>query len=167
MNQLVLDLNLPAARAIVPLTVCQVLCDKDEDEALSLVERGKLRYAWNIASPNADRREIRVLTASLMSYLADPLRDPKADEITEDQELMGEALAIQKACDPLNRHARLTRTADLARYWSCSRTHILDLVAHGALQGAGKSSSNNLPGRPAAMVVTASAEKFLQRRRIL
>ncbi len=64
------------------VTVVTLLGLKGVDDVIALVEGGKLRWAWNIATPNARRREWRILSRSVNDYL---IHAPAPDISDEDE----------------------------------------------------------------------------------
>ena len=50
---------------LIPLPAAALFLNRSRREVLSLVESGKLRWAFDIRSPRASRREVRILRQSL------------------------------------------------------------------------------------------------------
>jgi hypothetical protein len=69
-TQLGLPITLPDDRALIPLEAAQLILDLDEDSVLGEIERGKIGWAWDIRTPAATRREIRVWRKSLLARAA-------------------------------------------------------------------------------------------------
>ncbi len=108
-----LPICIPAARPLVPLEAIMVLLDIDEDSVLGLIDAGELRWAWNIASSGADRREIRVLRDSLLSYCA----------------LSGQPADAAALWPIVFGHSRdVVRSTELQRLFSCSSSHVHRLI---------------------------------------
>lgn len=59
------DFGFTARRPLVPLSAVAMFLNKSAREVLSLIEDGKLRWAFDIRSAKSSRREIRVLRESL------------------------------------------------------------------------------------------------------
>lgn len=149
--QLALPLTLPSGRPLVPLEACFVLLDRDEDEVLGEVETGKLGWAFDLRTRGAVRREVRVWRESLLERLAG--LQPQTS---------GSTLAVVDTFLP----HRDIRLMELARWFSCSGSHITNLVRDGSLELAG-----DRPCHSSVAAVTricrASVVSFLSCRRIL
>jgi hypothetical protein len=160
--QLQLPISLPVGRMLLPLEAVMVLTDRDEDQVLSLVDTGALTWAWDLRHPDAKRRMIAVWRTSLMLYLEDPQRMGRgvtAAELRRSQ-AQHETEVLQNL---LPRSRPEVRSTELMRMWSCSSTHIHDLI------GAGCFDCVNGPGRGPngyARVTTASVTTFLRERRV-
>ncbi|HZQ47003.1 MAG TPA: hypothetical protein VFC07_08330 [Verrucomicrobiae bacterium] len=62
------DFGFTAKRPLVPLAAVAMFLNKSAREVLALIEDGKLRWAFDIRSAKASRREVRVLRQSLFEY---------------------------------------------------------------------------------------------------
>lgn len=144
-------LTLSAARPLVPLEACQVLLDRDEDAVLALVEKGDLGWAWDIRTPSAIRREVRVWRESLLELMG-------ADRA----EHHGTALAVLDTFLP-HRDIRLT---EIARWLSCSSSHVSNLLRDGCLALAGERPDHSSVAA-VTRVTRASVVSFLDGRRML
>lgn len=125
-----------------------VLLDRGEDEVLQAIETGALAWAWNIATPEATRREIRVWRDSLLALLNGE------KELDQD-----ETVILSKWLPP-----RDLRSPELQRLWSCSSTHIHALLSAGALTQIGVPESTQGP-RSFAVISRESVVAFLRWRR--
>lgn len=85
-----------------------VLLDRDEDDILGAIDCGVIHWAWDIASPGAARREIRIWRDSLIALLG----RTKERDVDEAQVLDGFLP---------NRDIRST---EIQRWFSCSSTHV-------------------------------------------
>lgn len=163
--QLQLPIRIPASRTLLPLEFVQVLLDIDEDQVLSLICSAALEYAWDIASRDADRREIRVWRESVSDYMThdDGPRTPARVRVSASHQDDGPAY---QAVLPSSRPD--FRTTELARSWTASSTHIHQLVADGLIQ----ENAEDRRTRPASgpnsyiKVTRASVISFLLSRRI-
>ena len=125
-----------------------VLADQHEYELEAAVDSGALGPAWNIAGPGAERREIRVWSGSVEGYAR------------------GDRLEARPTFElPLifpHSRPQLSST-ELQRLFSCSSTHIHNLIAAGLLQQIGKPAAERGPNS-AVKVTRASVEQFLNSR---
>ena len=62
------DFGFTARRPLVPLRAVTMFLNLNAREVLSLIEEGKLRWAFDIRSGKARRREVRVLRQSLFEF---------------------------------------------------------------------------------------------------
>jgi hypothetical protein len=79
-TQLRLPLHDPRyRRPMMPVAAVKGILDITEDQVIELVEVDLALWAWNIANPDASRREVRILTQSVARY----------------QELSGQGITVQ------------------------------------------------------------------------
>jgi hypothetical protein len=117
------DLKLPTGRPLVPIEAIMVLLDKSEDDVLNLIECGFLRWAFNIAAPDAERRELRVYRESVLDYLHDAHQQSSYYAFDPDAALERVITAI------LPPGTQPTFTASkFARRLTCSSQHVLNLI---------------------------------------
>ena len=143
-----LPICIPAARPLVPLEAIMVLLDIDEDSVLGLIDGGELRWAWNIASAGSDRREVRVLRESILSYCA----------------LSGQPSGEESLWTIVFGHSRdVVKSTELQRLFSCSSSHVHRLIKDKDLVAlnAATTGPNGF-----ARITRASVIAFLQARRI-
>src|SRR5687768_14820059 len=130
--QLGMDLRISAERPLVPLEACVVLLDQDCDALLNLIERGALRWAFDIRRESADRREVRVLRDCILSY---PLPEKEWQRGGTEAELDD---ATKNILPPLaSEHVAAISTIKvpvLARRFGCEPEHIRNLIKDGSLQ---------------------------------
>ncbi len=62
------DFGFTARRPLVPLRAVTMFLNMNAREVLALIEEGKLRWAFDIRSGKAQRREVRVLRQSLFEF---------------------------------------------------------------------------------------------------
>ena len=62
------DFGFTARRPMVPLAAVMLFLNKDAHEVFTLIDDGKLHWAFDIRSARASRREVRVLRESLFDY---------------------------------------------------------------------------------------------------
>ncbi len=70
------NFDFSARRPLVPLAFVRMMLDKSTREVMALIEEGKLRWAFDLRSAAAERREVRVLQQSLFEYVGRFNRDP-------------------------------------------------------------------------------------------
>lgn len=98
-------------RPLIKLSSCEDFFDRDYDSLAADAEAGIFLFAWNIAQPDAQRRELRVWRDSAMAVWHNrPL--PK---ITEDD--------VYRLILPM----RDIRSTELMRIFSCSQELVRDL----------------------------------------
>lgn len=144
-------LTLPLSRPLVPMEALLTLLDRDEDQVLSEIERGGLGWAWDIRTQGAARREVRVWRDSVMEYMQGV--PPRAS---------GSALAVLDTFLP-HRDVRLT---ELQRWFSCSNTHVCNLLRDACLTVAGPRPEHSSV-TAVTRITHASVVAFLESRRIL
>ncbi len=96
-----------ARRPLVPLSAVTMFLNKSNREVISLIENGKLRWAFDIRSAKASRREIRVLRQSLFECAGLFSRDeimPEAEQ-GEFSKIMDSILAKGVVLSPMNLHS--------------------------------------------------------------
>lgn len=144
-------LTLSAARPLVPLEAVQVLLDRDEDAVLALVEKGDLGWAWDIRTPTATRREVRVWRESVLELMGADIA-----------ERHGTCLGVLDTFLP-HRDLRLT---ELARWFACSSSHVSNLIRDGCLALAGERPDHSSVAA-VTRITRASVVSLLDGRRIL
>ena len=126
-----------------------VLLDRDEDEILHAVESGDLGWAWDIAVPTAERREIRIWRESLLA-LAAGKRDPDLEPHA----------VIARILPPAH-----IRSPQLQRLWSCSSTHIHALLDSDAIAVEAAPVARSGP-QSYTLIRRESIAAFLSNRRV-
>ena len=140
-----------------------VLLDRDEDEVLAAVESGVLGWAWNIARPGAERRELRIWAPSLLSLLAGGRPEaatPRSQESGAAQP-GEELLTLLRGILP----GRDVRSTELQRFFSCSGSHVAHLLQDGCLAPAALRQCEDGPNS-FTRVKRDSVVKFLGGRRV-
>jgi hypothetical protein len=150
------DLGLATGRPMHSVNSAMAILDQDEDAVLNLIELGFLAFAFDIRSPKSSKREPRILTESIRSYLrGDHLRAvvDKSDA------------ALDQALKQLFKHSRPTvRGTEIRRAFNCSSQHILDLVAEDCLKRDEKVKLKTVKSSPA--IYRSSVISFLKSRRL-
>lgn len=122
-----------------------VLCDADEDEILHSIEDGTLAFAFNVGDPGSARREIRVWRDALLKVLRQ-----------QDTTLPGTAAEVLAQILP----QRDLRTTEVQRLFSCSSSHVHDLIAARQLTVAKPARAGSGPNA-AAVLARPSVRDFL------
>jgi hypothetical protein len=136
----------PLKRPLVCVsTACAVLACTNEDAVLALVDSGKLRWAFNIAS-RGSRRVLRIFAGSLADYVAGRKLDEDFNKVL---------------ATILPGHSERIRGANLARMLLCSREHVKHLLAGREFAGSvtQKAGPNSSPE-----ITRVSILKFLRSR---
>lgn len=124
------------------------LLDDDEDAVVLAVEERQLSLAFDIASPGSGRRDLRVWRDSLQALLHREIQ-PRAESL--------EAVrAIVTGFFPESTVAQ----RQLSNVFSCSSSHITNLVERGALALAGERPSHS-HALAATRITRASVVDFL------
>lgn len=148
-SQLELDLVLPVSRPMIPIEVAMTCADRDEDQVLSLIECGKLEWAWDVARAGAVRREIRIWRDSLMAFL-------QGISLTVTQ---GEAVISS-----ILPHSRPEiRASEIRHMFCCSQSHVTHLVDDNLLVATTLSARGPLGS---ARITRQSLITFLLNRRV-
>lgn len=179
------DFGFTARRPLVPLAAVTMFLDKSAREVLALIEQGELRWAFDIRSSKAERREVRVLRQSLFEFtgLYSPPENPSGGE-GEFAKIIG--LILPKGTIPSPGGASgagfrlkmrlpaaefrklrfprepVLRATEIAQSFSCLGQHVHNLIREKSLQAA------NLRCGPKAspLVTRASVVEFLKQRRM-
>lgn len=99
------------------------LLDDDEDAVVLAVENRELSLAFDIATPGAGRRELRIWSRSLEASLRKDFQ-PKAESIEE-------VRTIVRAFFP----RPVMKQTEVANLFSCSLSHVSNLLPSLALAG--------------------------------
>jgi hypothetical protein len=152
-RQLGFDLDLRNHAPLVPAEVAAYFMKGDHDKVINAIDLGLIRWAFNIAMPGADRAEFRIYRESLDAYIH---RDHLQPDYFHDghSRLLPVVIA---ACLPPGAKPWFP-LASLARLWTCSPSHLSNLVQAGHL------AAHQIPGRGplgSAMILRTSAAAFL------
>ncbi len=160
------DFGFSASHPLVPLPAAVLFLNRKQRAVFALIESGELRWAFDIRSPSAGTRAIRILRDSLFEYTR--LR-PR--EVYYESDPL-EFAAIIKAVLP-ERKAKENRRAskpgpepvlscsEVAQCLSCTNNHILNLVRENLL----RTPARHRPGEP-VLILRASVIVFLRQRRM-
>lgn len=138
--------------------------DVTEDELFQLLDRGAF-WAWHVESPGADRELIRLLTFSVQAVTRDRARqllDNEFELCTAVPATADDACAlVLNACR--DKTKPFLSGKEIRRVLNFGRTHLIDLVASGALKLLPGSTYRPGPnGFP--LVPRIAFEQFLQER---
>jgi len=119
MSQLQFQIELPRTKPTVALESCADFFDRDYGTLLADVENRVIKFAWDIATAGAGRREIRIYAASAWAFCYQkPMPDIKEDD-------------VYKIILP----GRDIRSTELMRILSCSHQHLYELSRRSAAPG--------------------------------
>lgn len=126
-----------SGRPLCDIGAAMFLLDRDEDGILHLIEDGQIEYAFDIAAPKADSRELRIWHGSLSRFVAARVVNGlPADQVGADvRSAASKAITIDQVTHDILPGASAHVTAvQLKRAFNCSSTHVHNLIASGALQ---------------------------------
>jgi len=140
-------------RPLISLATAAALANETTDDLLAHVEDGSIRYAFDVATPKASRRAVRVFAGSLANYLG------KQSEARAD----GAPALLATVNDIFPELAETIRTSTLAQIFACDQEHALELIHTGAVRAVnsfGRGRGNS------ALVTRRSCVEFLISRRV-
>ena len=156
MKQLQNQLPLRDPRYSHPLCAmptAKVLLGQTEDGIFALLDEGAV-VAVDIRTPDAIKRDLRILTASIAAHLAGDNEALAA--ITPER-------AVQMILAPANHARPVFLGTEIKRLLNCGRKHVVNLVTTGALPLApGSVLRRGVGGTPT--VERAALERFLTSR---
>lgn len=157
-RQIDLPLAIPAMRPLLPVEAVMVLADCDEDYVLTLIDLGFL-VAFDIRSSGAERRELRIWRESLIWFLE---HRSQLDLTIKVQSSKVRVPTHEEALIHLFPHAReRLRSPEVQRLFSCSQTHVAQLLADSLLDAENESR----PGPNGYVwILRTSISAFLTRR---
>lgn len=79
------DFGFTKRRPLLPMPAVAMFLNKRSREVMELIEDGELRWAFDIRSAKAGRREVRVLRQSLFEYAGLFSREPEKPETEKDE----------------------------------------------------------------------------------
>ena len=151
-------LRVPALAPLLTVEAVRAALSYTEDEVIFDLEDGTLAWAWNIASSDAQRREVRVFAPCVEQRRA-WLENPKWRVKTF------AAADVEAALFPSRGGKPFVTSTDLRLALCCSADLVIDLIDAGELRLVEGTSYS--AGRTGGAVVTwASVVKFLKDRRI-
>jgi len=144
--QLQLDLRVALRRPLLPSKAVEALLDLGPDGVIREIESGRLEWAWDIRSPDAAKRDLRVW-APCVRHFMDGVFAPIA----------GDPYA---AILPATR--AVWRGTDLQRLFTCSETHITHLLDAGELTALNPQRARTI----SAEIPRLAVLNFLLKRRL-
>jgi hypothetical protein len=142
-------------RPLMPLSAVMWRLDRHEADIIAMIEEGDLLWAFDIRAPKAVKPEPRILTQSVVDFLAGN-RPPLQDEETEWQRV---ASLIFPAKPVLVR-------CELAALLNCGRSHAMDLVRGCHFRLAPGHTIRPGPGG-SPHIIADSVKDWLRKRRML
>ena len=154
-------------RPLVDVWAACAALDCSEDAVVNLVDEGRLRFAFNLASRHAHtRRCIRILSRSLAEFQAGAVPGLGAMSATQDAAAFAEALKL--IFPALTRYATggsTVRVTTIGRKFNMGTDHVLNLCDENSLRLVPGTVRRRGPnGSP--QVDFASVAKFLAARRL-
>ena len=154
--------QLAILRPLVNLWTAVAALDRSQNEVIALIEDGKLRYAWNIASRASGHREIRILTQSLVEFQSSQRLPP----VPPDEEFQRVVKLIFPAVSYKNGVAASVCATTITKRFSAGSQHVLALADEGSLRFVKDAVRRRGPnGSPA--IEFASVVQFLKQRRMV
>lgn len=145
-------------RALMCVQSAMWALDLNEDEVLRLIDDGQLLWAFDISSPGARCRDIRILSDSVAAIMQG--RPVAALNETSIQE----AWVVSRIFPA----AEFVKVKEVARILSCSSTHVFHLVHSGAVQAEPTSWASRRSGPKGSPVIyTQSLQRWLLKRRVV
>lgn len=145
-----LAMPITSRRPLVPIEVAVFALDvQGPDDVLRQIESGRIEWSWDIASPGAERREVRIFWRCL----------------THQMRAFGGSGQIENAVynEVIPSHWGRVRAASIYRRWACSQELVSKLLAAGCLTGI-TAAQRGQAGSPE--VTRASVIQFLEGRRL-
>jgi hypothetical protein len=157
-----LGLDIPVSIQLVPMQVGRVLLALDDDYICEAIEVGRLRWAFDISTPDAERGELRLHRQSLLDAVRDKAADPNWLRATprEKYDYLAHLPEILKQCLPPG-DKPFFALSSLARRWTCSPQHIQNLIDAGCLTALARAQ---MGPNGSAMIMRESTITFLTAR---
>lgn len=162
-RQAELALDLSPTIPLVPDEVARVLLAlPDPDYVAQAIENGHIPFAFNIATPDAERGALRIYRESLLDALFAKAHYGSSwlTIIPPRRDLLAELPRVLAACLPPGDKPFIA-LASLARRWTCSPQHIQNLIDAGSLTALARAQ---MGPNGSAMITRVSAEQFLTAR---
>lgn len=132
-------------RPTMTVDAAKGVLDCTEDDIVAMIDERYALVAWNIATPGANRRELRILTASVSEYLRD---NPDHSECYHSMICPSDAIS-----HVLPKHEKPFVTGiEIQRALNCSSTHVIRLIESKSL--ALVPGSNYQPGPGGSPCIT-------------
>ncbi len=109
-------INITLRRPLISLAAAAAIANEPTDAITEAVDSGAIRFAFDVAQPDAARRAIRVLSQSLAKYI---------ERVAQPPEQPGAFARVVESLFPAL--AQNIRTDTLCRVLDCDRKHIFRL----------------------------------------
>lgn len=152
-RQLSLSIELPPSIPLVHVETAENVLGTDFDHVCEHIELGRIRWAFNIAMPDAERGELRIYRPSLISCHHKEYLQPGYRAYDH----LANLPAILAECMPPGTRPWF-ELSKLARRWSCAPTHLQNLIDAGCLQVIARA---RMGANGSAQILRESAEQFL------
>lgn len=126
MKQMALQLPVTSATTLVSVDTARAVLGLDAQSVTALCESGELEYTFDLRRTDAERREVRIWTESLLAY-ARGIRLP-ADPMAAIESIIGHSLAEWIACSQLSLRFTVHRRSVVR--WIESRDVVGVLTGH-------------------------------------
>lgn len=151
--QMVRPITFELRRPLISIAAASAIANEPAESLIKAAESGQIQFSFNIASPEATRRSIRVVASSLLQYIKG------VQPGTEPPGALGQL--VESIFPSLT---KTIRTETLARLLDCEGQHPLQLAKLGLLRcvragRAGKFGS--------ALFCRSSCVEFLKSRRLV
>jgi hypothetical protein len=139
------------SRPVVSLQACTDFLGVDCDGIMAMIDTGNLLYAFNISTPKARCREVRVLSEALMAYIQRRPCQVKS---------LREAVDVILPRPTTVKSFQTIRGSTLFRRLGCSQGHVKNLIDCGELRVA----PFNAKRCESPFILRSSASAWLHRR---
>jgi hypothetical protein len=185
------DFGFTPQRPLVPMRAVTMFLNRDAKDVLSLIEDGKLRWAFDIRSVKATHREVRVLRQSLFEFgglysPSEPLEERGdleflkiINSVLPPGVVVSPSQVFRRGKATTNFHVKMRVTSatfrkllfprepilrgtEVARCFCCLPQHVLNLVKEKSLQGV----NLRLGPKASPLITRASVVQFLKERRM-
>jgi hypothetical protein len=156
-------------RPLAQLPAVRLLLKCDLRHVNALIDEGRLRWVFNIATRDAHKHEIRVLWQSVVEFLR---LWPKSNtsyrsDTTEFDRVIDLILPPAKMPQTSATREPFLTGAEVSKCFSCNSQHVINLLREQSLRGLAARGLSIREGPKASPLITrASLIQFLKERRI-
>lgn len=145
------DFDLGQGRPLHTVSAIMGIFDISADDVLYLIEDGRFAWAFDIASPGAHARELRIWRNCLL--------------LAKGGDMTGAGLDLQQVVDDILPKPTLpnVRASSLCRSFNCGSTHVHDLIRAGCLTEVADPDRGLTNTR---LITRSSVVNFLAARRV-
>ncbi len=154
-------LHVPMRVPLVSIATAKAMLRVNEDEIHDLITVGEFEWAFNIASADVSRLEVRILAECIGDY-DERLKSGQARRPVRKKDDWAELL---KKVFPNSHHKPAVTGVDLQFAFSCVSEHVLNLVREKSLACVPGSNWQRGPGG-SPCITLASVKEFLRNRRL-